>query len=160
MLEIIPGYDHLSDIRDLFAEYTKMLVATDPSFQLYLDLQHYDTEEKNPAEKYMSPEGRLYLALYDNTAAGCIALRKLDDEKAELKRLYVRPEFRGRGIARALSERIIKEASDIGYRWIYLDTLPELAGAVKLYEKLGFEQTAYYNDSPCDSTLFYRKNLK
>ena len=159
MLEIIPAYERTEEIKELFSEYTRMLVSLDPSFQLYLDIQHYDDEEKHPEMKYMEPDGRLYLAISGGHAAGCIALRKLDDENGELKRLYVRPEYRGKGIAKALSERIILDAREIGYRWLYLDTLPELEAAVKLYEKLGFEKTECYNDSPSEKTLFFRKKL-
>ena len=76
-----------------------MLVDTDPSFQIYLDIQHYDEEKEDPTVKYALPDGRLHLALWDGEVAGCIALRKLSDDKAELKRLYVRPSFRGHHIA-------------------------------------------------------------
>lgn len=159
MLEIIEGYDCLDDVRELFAEYTAMLVSIDPSFQLYLDIQHYGEEERNPSRKYMKPEGKLYLSLLDGKIAGCIALRKLDDEKCEMKRLYVRPEYRGHGIATVLVEKILEDAVEIGYSWIYLDTLPELQSAVELYEKLGFERTECYNDSPSSNTLFYRRKI-
>ena len=86
-------------------------------------------------------------------------LRKLDEEKCEMKRLYVRPEYRGYGIATALVEKILEDAVEIGYSWIYLDTLPELQSAVELYEKLGFERTECYNDSPSSNTLFYRRKI-
>lgn len=159
MLEIVSGYDRLDDVRSLFREYTAMLVDIDPSFQIYLDLQHYEEEEEDPTVKYALPDGRLYLALWDGKVAGCIALRKLSDGKAELKRLYVRPAFRGHHIANELSKRIISEAKEIGYKEIYLDTLPELQGAVQLYRKLGFIDTECYNDSPIDKTLFMKKTL-
>ena len=159
MLEIIPAYERTEEIKELFSEYTRMLVSLDPSFQLYLDIQHYDDEEKHPEVKYMEPYGRLYLAIYDGQIAGCIALRKLDEERGELKRLYVRPEFRGKGIAKMLTDKIILDARRIGYKWLYLDTLPELEAAVKLYEKLGFKETECYNDSPSEKTLFFRKEL-
>ena len=107
MLEIIPAYERTEEIKELFSEYTRMLVSLDSSFQLYLDIQHYDDEEKHPEVKYMEPDGRLYLAISDGHTAGCIALRKLDDEKGELKRLYVRPEYRGKGIAKMLTDKII-----------------------------------------------------
>ena len=96
---IEPAYGALEEVRALFAAYTAMLVACDPSFQHYLDIQHYDDEVRSPIAKYGPPDGRLYLArLADGTAAGCIALRRLDGERCEMKRLYVRPECRGRGI--------------------------------------------------------------
>ena len=95
MVDIIPGYDRIDEVRKLFSEYTAMLVSINPSFQLYLDIQHYGDEERNPSIKYQLPDGRLYLAVKDDETAGCVALRRLDDENGELKRLYVRPEFRG-----------------------------------------------------------------
>ena len=159
MIDIIPGYDRIDEVRKLFSEYTAMLVSINPSFQLYLDIQHYGDEERNPSMKYQLPDGRLYLALKDNKIAGCVALRRLDDENGELKRLYVRPEFRGNGIASLLMEKIIEDVREVGYRSIFLDTLPELESAVKLYLKLGFEFTSPYNDSPVEKTLFMKKKL-
>ena len=106
------------------------------------------------------PDGRLYIALADGEAVGCIALRKLDEERGELKRLYVRPAYRKLGIATALVERIISDAKEVGCSWLYLDSVPELGAAVRLYSKLGFEMTAPYNDSPVERTIFMRKDLR
>ena len=100
-----------------------------------------------------------YLALVDGTPAGCIALRKLDEERCELKRLYVRPAFRGRGLARLLTEQILRDARAIGYRKILLDTLPFLESAIRLYRSLGFTDAPRYNDSPLDTTLFLQRDL-
>ena len=94
-LELIPGYDRPAELLSLFTEYTRMLVSHDPSFQIYLDIQHYEDEIRDLEAKYGQPEGRLYLALWEGEAAGCIALRKLDEQRCEMKRLYVRPAFRG-----------------------------------------------------------------
>lgn len=157
---IISAYDRIEDIRSLFSEYTDMLVSINPEFHLYLDIQHYDDEKENPSLKYALPEGRLYVDISDDgIARGCIALRKLSDGKGEVKRLYVRPEYRGNGIATALVERIIEDARDIGYKELYLDTLPELESAVKLYKSFGFEETGQYNDSPVDKTIFMKLSL-
>lgn len=157
---IISAYDRIEDIRSLFSEYTDMLVSINPEFHLYLDIQHYDDEKENPSLKYALPDGRLYVDVSDEgIARGCIALRKLSDEKGEVKRLYVRPEYRGNGIATALVERIIEDARDIGYKELYLDTLPELESAVRLYKAFGFEETGQYNDSPVDKTIFMKISL-
>ena len=157
---IISAYDRIEDIRSLFSEYTDMLVSINPEFHLYLDIQHYDDEKENPSLKYALPDGRLYLDVSDDgIARGCIALRKLSDGKGEVKRLYVRPEYRGNGIATALVERIIEDARNIGYKELYLDTLPELESAVKLYKSFGFEETGQYNDSPVDKTIFMKLSL-
>ena len=157
---IISAYDRIEDIRSLFSEYTDMLVSINPEFHLYLEIQHYDDEKENPSLKYALPEGRLYVDISDDgIARGCIALRKLSDGKGEVKRLYVRPEYRGNGIATALVERIIEDARNIGYKELYLDTLPELESAVRLYKSFGFEETGQYNDSPVDKTIFMKLSL-
>ena len=90
---------------------------------------------------------------------GRIALRKLDEERCEMKRLYVRPAFRGQHIARRLVDRIIADARMIGYRRMLLDTLPCLEDAVRMYRKLGFRDIPCYNDSPMDTTLFLGLDL-
>ena len=92
-IEIIPGCDHPQEVKALFSEYTQMLLKGDPSFQQYLDIQHYDEELEHLETKYGMPYGRLYLAYCDDKAAGCIGLRKIDRQNCEMKRLYVRPQL-------------------------------------------------------------------
>ena len=103
--------------------------------------------------------GRLYLALGEGEAAGCIALRKLDDQRCEMKRLNVRPAFRGHRIGDALVDRIIQDARAIGYRYMLLDTLPFLESAIHMYQKRGFYEIPCYNDSPVETTLFMQYDL-
>ena len=158
-LELIPGYDRPAEILSLFTEYTQMLVSHDPSFQIYLDIQHYEYELRNLEAKYGRPEGRLYLALWDGEAAGCIALRKLDGQRCEMKRLYVRPAFRGHKIGDALVDRVLQDAKAIGYRHMLLDTLPFLESAVHMYQKRGFYEIPRYNDSPVETTIFMQYDL-
>ena len=88
-VEIVEGLSHRKEVLSLFDEYTRMLVSLDPSFQLYLDIQRYDDEIRDLEAKYAPPSGRLYLLLVDGRAAGCIALRRLDDGRCELKRLAI-----------------------------------------------------------------------
>ena len=88
-----------------------------------------------------------------------IALRRLDGERCEMKRLYVQPQYRGRGLARQLIRRITEDARQIGYRCMLLDTLPVLEDAVRLYRQLGFYEIPCYNDSPVESTLFFQLDL-
>lgn len=158
-LELIPAYDRPGEVLALFTEYTKMLVSHDPSFQSYLDIQHYEDEIRDLEAKYGQPEGCLYLALWDGETAGCIALRKLDDRRCEMKRLYVRPTFRGHKIGDALVDRIIQDARAIGYRHMLLDTLPFLEGAIHMYRKRGFYDIPCYNDSPMETTIFMQYDL-
>ena len=158
-LELIPAYDRAEEILSLFTEYTHMLVSHDPSFQIYLDIQHYEDEIRDLEAKYGRPEGRLYLALWDGEAAGCIALRKLDDGCCEMKRLYVRPAFRGHGIGDALVDRVIQDAKAMGYRSMLLDTLPFLESAIHMYQKRGFYEIPCYNDSPVETTIFMQYDL-
>jgi len=153
-VELMLGYDFPEEILRLFTEYTDMLVRLDPVFQQYLDIQHYEEEIRDLTVKYGLPDGRLYLARADGKAVGCIALRKLDGERCEMKRLYVRPAYRGRHIARQLVDRIIADARAIGYRRMLLDTLPCLEDAIRMYRSLGFQDIPRYNDSPLDTTLY------
>lgn len=154
-----PAYDSRDELLSLFTEYTDMLLAEAPAFRAYLDLQNYEAELRHPEHKYGPPEGRLYLARCGGAPAGCIALRKLDEASCEMKRLYVRPEFRGHQIGSLLIQRLIDDAREIGYRQMLLDTLPFLQSAIRLYRQFGFYGIPCYNDSPLEQTLFLRLDL-
>lgn len=158
-IELIPAYSYPEEVRRLFTEYTSLLIAGDPEFQQYLQIQNYDAEIAHLEHKYGPPTGRLYLALADGAIAGCIALRKLDDQRCEMKRLYVRPEYRGQGIGRQLTDRILEDARGIGYRQILLDTFPFLDHALTMYRNMGFREIPRYNDSPMDSTIYMALEL-
>ncbi|MCL2580611.1 MAG: GNAT family N-acetyltransferase [Oscillospiraceae bacterium] len=149
----------LSEIKTLFGEYTGYLCQTDPGFARFLCMQNYDDELENLDAKYALPGGRLYIAYLGNQAAGCIALRKMSETQCEMKRLYVRPEFRGAGVAKALAEQIIADAKALSYRSIWLDTLPVLGEAIKLYEKLGFARCESYNNSPIAGAVFMKREI-
>lgn len=157
---IAPGYDAREEIAALFTEYTDMLVAGDPAFRGYLDQQGYDEEAAHPERKYGPPWGRLYLARVDGAPAGCVALRRLDDRRCEMKRLYVRPAYRGQGLGHRLVAQVTRDARAIGYGSILLDTLPFLTDAIRMYRGLGFVDTPRYNDSPMDNLVYMRLDLK
>lgn len=158
-LTLREGCDFPDEVGELFSEYTQMLVDGDPAFRDYLAVQNYDGELAHLEQKYGRPAGRLYLADWDGVLAGCIGLRRLDDARCEMKRLYVRPAFRGRHIAQTLAERLLEEARGMGYRAMLLDTLPFLESALGLYRKLGFYDIPCYNDSPMETSIYLRKDL-
>ncbi len=158
-VEIVEGYFYKDEIKSLFNEYTNMLVENDNNFKNYLKLQNYDQETENLEEKYNHPYGRLYIVLSESFPVGCIALRKIDNDNCELKRLYVKPQYRGNNTGRILVELIIKEATKIGYKHILLDTLPFLTTAIDLYKKLGFYEIQSYNNSPMDNLIYLKYDL-
>lgn len=135
-------------IRELFTEYQAWL-------GIDLCFQNFAQEIKTLPGKYAAPRGRLLLATVDEAFAGCVALRPLEQNVCEMKRLYVRPTFRGKDLGRALVERVISEAREIGYAWMRLDTLSaQMPEAVNLYRRFGFRETAAYNDNPIEGTMF------
>ena len=158
-IKILPAYDFPEEIKLLFSEYTGILIEGDPSFKKYLEIQNYDDELKHLEKKYGLPYGRLYLVYYNNEVAGCIGLKKIDKKNCEMKRLYVRPKFRGKQIGEQLIEKIIKAAKEIGYSYMLLDTLPFLKGAIYLYKKYGFYEIASYNNSPMDTSIYMKLDL-
>ena len=158
-IEIIPAYHKKDEIRTLFREYTEQLAEGDAEFRDYLKIQHYDDELEHPEQKYGFPGGRLYMALCDGNVAGCVALRKLDEQRCEMKRLYVREDYRGNGIGNLLTDKLIQEARKIGYRHLLLDTFPFLERAIGMYQARGFREIEKYNDSPMASTIYMMLDL-
>lgn len=156
---MIPAFDHIEEVRPLLVEYTDMLVAGDPDFAAYLKVQNFTAELKDLAFKYGEPGGRFYLAYRNGEAAGCIGLRKLDEESCEIKRLYVRPAFRGEGLGRYLTERVVADAREIGYRRVLLDTLPFLTTAIAMYRNMGFEMIESYNGNPMENLVYLKLEL-
>lgn len=158
-LTIVPAYAYVEEVGELFSEYTDMLIAGDPSFREYLKIQNYDEELEQLESRYGLPYGRLYLAYEDGALAGCIGLKRLDGQNCEMKRLYVRPGFRGKHIGNQLVGKIIEDARQIGYSHMLLDTLPFLKSAVHLYQSYGFHEIDSYNDSPMDTSVYMKMDL-
>ena len=158
-LQMIDAYAFPAKTGALFQEYTDMLIAGDPAIREYLSIQNYEQELEHLEWKYGRPAGRLYLAYWDGAAAGCVGLRKLNETQCELKRLYVRPEFRGKQLGKQMVERILQDAKEIGYAEILLDTMPFLQSAIRLYRELGFVEIPCYNDSPLDTTIYMKLDL-
>jgi ribosomal protein S18 acetylase RimI-like enzyme len=139
-------------IHQLFIEYQKYL-------GIDLCFQNFDNELAALPGVYAPAWGRLLLAQYDGKVAGCVALRKMTRQTCEMKRLYVRPEFRGKGIGKELAVRIIEEAKQIGYKRIRLDTLPVMKEAIALYRRLGFKDTTPYYHNPIEGTIYMELKL-
>lgn len=150
--EIKPAYDRLDEVRTLFREYHKML-------GIDLGFQNYDEELATLPGKYLPPDGRLYVIYLEDKLAGCIALRRYDATRCEMKRLFVRPQFRGLRLGRILAERIIEDAKAIGYQAMVLDTLKSLESAVTMYRRMGFEEIAPYYDNPLKDVLYFQLTL-
>jgi ribosomal protein S18 acetylase RimI-like enzyme len=144
--------DRLHSIRELFREYAD-------SLELDLCFQNFQDELATLPGKYAPPAGRLLLALDGEAVAGCVALRPIDPQIAEMKRLYVRPAFRRKGAGKLLAQAIIEEAGRIGYARIRLDTLATMKQAISLYRSLGFGDIPAYYDNPSDSAKFMELKL-
>jgi ribosomal protein S18 acetylase RimI-like enzyme len=143
----------LAQARELFLEYAQSLGFS-------LCFQNFDKELASLPGGYAPPEGRLLLADQDGQLAGCIALHKLEPGVCEMKRLYLRPRFRGKGLGRALADHIIAEARQIGYQRMRLDTVePVMKDAVAMYRKLGFKEIAPYCPNPMSGVIYMELHL-
>jgi GNAT superfamily N-acetyltransferase len=154
MLKIIQvdGGSNLAAVKSLFEEYAESL-----GFDLCF--QDFEEELANLPGDYAPPDGRLLLATYKDNVAGCVALRKMDDSVCEMKRLYVRPDFRGFKIGRTLAEATIEQAKKIGYTRMRLDTVPSMNVARALYLSLGFSEISPYRYNPIEGTVFMELTL-
>jgi GNAT superfamily N-acetyltransferase len=143
----------VAQARELFLEYAQSLGFS-------LCFQNFDRELAELPGDYAPPEGRLLLVGYDGQLAGCVALHAHAPGICEMKRLYLRPQFRGKGLGRALAERIITEARQIGYHRMRLDTVePVMKDAVAMYRKLGFKEVAPYRPNPIAGAMYMELNL-
>lgn len=142
----------LDDVRALFAEYAA-------SLPFDLGFQGFAAELAQLPGDYAPPRGRLLVARLGQRSTGCVALRPLDGESAELKRLWVRPDARSSGAGRALVERAIDEARAIGYARIRLDTTPGMEAAQALYRSLGFVPIEPYRENPVAGTSYLELDL-
>jgi ribosomal protein S18 acetylase RimI-like enzyme len=143
----------LRDVRVLFLEYASTL-----GFDLHF--QDFDREVAALPGPYSPPRGALLLAGAEGAAAGCVALRPLDDLACEMKRLYVRPAWRRRGVGRLLCDAVIARAQNLGYATMKLDTVPEMTEAIALYRSLGFRPVEPYRFNPIPGALYMELTLE
>lgn len=151
---IVPAQsdDQIAAARNLFVEYSE-----------YLDVdfcfQGFQQELDGLPGAYAPPDGRLLLVIDDDQPVGCVAVRKLDDGICEMKRLYVKPAYRGKGLGRRLAEAIVAEARAIGYRKMRLDSLASLKEAAAMYRSLGFVEIPAYRYNPLPDAVFMEMEL-
>ncbi len=145
-------HEHIEIIRLLFLEYAQ-------SLNFDLCFQGFDEELAGLPGEYAPPDGQLLLARYNDKVAGCVGLRKVADGVCEMKRLWVRPEFRGKKIGRKLAEEIISEARQIGYRIMKLDTIDTMKEAMAMYKSMGFSETSAYRYNPIEGATYLELKL-
>lgn len=138
--------------RELFREYAEA-IGTD------LEYQGFTAELASLPGPYAPPAGALLIAQDAARVAGCVAMRRLDDKTCEMKRLYVRSEFRGSGLGKTLVEAVIHAARHADYRELRLDTLPSMVSAQSLYRRLGFDEIQPYSEKYLPGTRFYSLKL-
>jgi len=145
--------DDVDIVRTLLREYAAALPVD-------LDFQDFEAEVATLPGKYARPQGRLLLARSDGRVLGCIGMRALNGTDCEMKRLYVRPDARGLQLGRQLVERLCEEARNAGYTRMFLDTLPTMEAAQRLYAQLGFEETQAYVFNPVAGTKYMVRMLE
>ncbi|MGH9513261.1 MAG: GNAT family N-acetyltransferase [Terriglobales bacterium] len=143
----------IAEVRELFLEYAQSLGFS-------LCFQNFDREVAELPGDYASPRGSLLIARYGAVPAGCVALHGLEPGICEMKRLYLRPQFRAKGLGRELAERIIADARSGGYKKMRLDTVePKMRKAVALYSALGFREIGPYRPNPIEGAMYMELDL-
>ncbi|MCL0029708.1 GNAT family N-acetyltransferase [Dehalococcoidia bacterium] len=145
--------EELAEIRQLFREYEKFL-------NVDLCFQNFEEELVRLPGKYAPPKGALLMAVEGQDVMGCVAVKELEDDVCEMKRLFVRPQHRGRGLGKLLAQRIIEEAARIGYSRMRLDTLHILTEAMRLYESLDFKRIDRYYSNPLPDVVYWELELR
>lgn len=145
--------EEISGARELFEEYGSWV-------EISLCFQNFDHELASLPGDYAPPHGCLFLAREAAELAGCVALRSLGAGTAEMKRLFVRPAFRGRGLGRVLTEKCIEAARLLGYERLVLDTLPDkMDRAIAMYRAQGFKEIEPYYHNPVEGATFMELRL-
>ena len=145
--------EQIHQAQELFLEYAD-------SLNFDLCFQNFDKELAELPGEYAPPHGRLLLVFEEAQLAGCVALRRISEKVCEMKRLYVPPTVRGKGIGRALAEKIIDEAQKIGYIRMRLDTVPLMKEAIALYQSMGFKTVEPYRHNPIKGAIYMELEMK
>lgn len=150
MVEITgAGPDDMPTVKNLFEQYQQ-------SLEVSLGFQGFDAELAGLPGCYAAPAGAILLAVINCETCGCVGYRPLSDKEAELKRLFVRPQYRGSGVGKALFDEAMVRVPAAGYESIVLDTLPSMKTAKAMYKEYGFEQIAAYYDNPLEGVEYFR----
>jgi len=156
----VSSKEHFDTTRLLFKEYYDLLYSF-RNMELNMDLQSHSGELADLENgKYVPPSGAILLSVINNEFTGVVALRKLENDICEMKRLYVRPQYRGESIGLHLAKRIIQKARELGYGKMRLDTHPDMTSAHRLYYALGFYDIPQYNQNNVPGALFMELKLK
>lgn len=152
IFDIADGTHYIAQVKELIDEYTTALGRN-------LDFQGIEDELSDPAKKYAAPDGKILIAFENDAACGMVACHKYSAGCCEMKRLYVKPEYRGRHLGEQLVRQIIEEAKKEGYQEMVLDTLKPMRAAIALYKKYGFKECAPYYFNPMSDVIYMKRNL-
>lgn len=152
-IEIVDGLPHLDAIHDLIVEYTSRLDRD-------LGFQHLDEELSDLPHKYAGTHGRMLAALVNGEVAGCVAYHRLNERQAEMKRLYVRPQYRGLHLGQKMGAGIVEAARNDGYAQMVLDTAEPLTHAIAIYHSLGFREIPAYYYNPMPDVIYMGLDLQ
>ena len=152
-LSIVKSPKQIKIAKALFKEYAE-------SLEINLDFQDFEREFKELPGEYNPPSGRLILAYDNSKPAGCVALKKLNNEICEMKRLFVKPEYRKKEIGKILTKKIIAEALGIGYSKMRLDTISSMKAAIHIYRSFGFYEIEPYYNNPVKEAIYFELELR
>ncbi len=148
----IVDQEHLNAVKNLFKAYFKELDEN-------ICFQNFEEELQDPLKLYFHNQGALFVAFYNQEPVACIALKNLGNDTCEMKRLFVLPSYRKKGIAEKLCQVLLQKAKELGYKNMKLDTLPKLKAAIALYQKLGFKITQAYYNNPLAGVVYMQNEL-
>lgn len=142
-----------------YREARALLREYEAEIEVDLCFQGFQEELETLERVYGPPGGILFLLRQEERTAGCVALKDLGGGVCEMKRLFLRPGFRGEGLGRRCAERIVQAAREMGYGAMRLDTLPAMRAAIALYRSMGFTEIPRYTENPLEGALFMELRL-